>query len=469
MEENNQDKRKVFISYAHNEEKKEWIIKLGKDLIDKGIDVILDVWDLALGDDLQLFMEKSIVDPDVTHILIICDEKYVSKANGRDGGVGKETTIISQSLFEKSEKIFIPVSLYTDANGNALRPTYLKHLVYTDFSDLTTYDVSFQNLIREIWNEKEYKKPILGDKPNFDKVIINNIDYKAQFSINLDKFVREAILLKTNYVDYQANKYKLIDEKIEGSEALKRLILNSLIYNLNNNIIEVAHIIDLFENLVKESLILDMSNGTGTNSQNDAFNFFLYELFLSVVTILIKNQKYDWINTILTTSYYSGGTGDTKKFVSFIEFRKPNNTLYYKNDTLKLGRLSISADYIKNRVDPKLFTENELFETDALLTILSEYHMAKNSNLPGWNKWWFPETIGYFRFRKIELFEKLKSLRHFEKLKFIFGETDLQTLKENLKKADDLAKKNNHRRGYTFEEAPYISDMINIEDIGTIA
>ena len=58
---NDQEERipRVFISYSHDSaEHKKWVSELASNLVKKGIDVILDQWDLGFGDDVPKFMRK---------------------------------------------------------------------------------------------------------------------------------------------------------------------------------------------------------------------------------------------------------------------------------------------------------------------------------------------------------------------------------------------------------------------------
>ncbi len=71
---------KVFISYSwtsqqHQERVREWADRLLSD----GVDVILDIYDLQEGQDKNAFMEKMVTDPNVTHVLVICDKGYAEK------------------------------------------------------------------------------------------------------------------------------------------------------------------------------------------------------------------------------------------------------------------------------------------------------------------------------------------------------------------------------------------------------
>jgi hypothetical protein len=63
--------------------------------------VILDKWDLREGHDAVAFMEKMVTDPEINKVLIIADQIYADKADGRSGGVGTETQIISKEVYEK--------------------------------------------------------------------------------------------------------------------------------------------------------------------------------------------------------------------------------------------------------------------------------------------------------------------------------------------------------------------------------
>jgi len=88
---------KIFISYSHDDtEHKLWVKELATQLRSHGVDIILDQWDLRLGNDLAFFMEQGLNKSQM--VLCICSELYVKKANDRTGGTGYESTIISQPL-----------------------------------------------------------------------------------------------------------------------------------------------------------------------------------------------------------------------------------------------------------------------------------------------------------------------------------------------------------------------------------
>lgn len=92
---------KIFISYSWGSiQHQEWVKELSEHLVDNGIDVILDIWELELGHDTNFFMERIASDKDITKTLLISDKNYTEKANSRRGGVGVETQIISKEVYE---------------------------------------------------------------------------------------------------------------------------------------------------------------------------------------------------------------------------------------------------------------------------------------------------------------------------------------------------------------------------------
>ncbi len=94
---------KLFMSYSWSSpEHEDWVLQLANELVENGVDVILDKWNLKEGHDATAFMEKMVTDPEIQKVILICDKKYAEKADGRSGGVGKETQIITGEIYEKS-------------------------------------------------------------------------------------------------------------------------------------------------------------------------------------------------------------------------------------------------------------------------------------------------------------------------------------------------------------------------------
>ena len=157
------DNPKVFISYSHDSpEHKQWVSELAANLRRNGIDAILDQWDLGLGDDVTRFMERGIVNAD--RVLVICTDKYVSKANANEGGVGYERMIVNAELVQNlgTDK-FIPI--IRQASRKEKTPTFLGTRVYADFRNDSQFDAECEKLIRDILQMPIVQKPPLGNNP----------------------------------------------------------------------------------------------------------------------------------------------------------------------------------------------------------------------------------------------------------------------------------------------------------------
>ena len=82
---------KVFISYSWTTpEHEQRVLDIATELVESGIDAILDKWDLEEGDDADVFMEQMVADPSIEEVVIICDKMYSEKSDKRKGGAGTE-------------------------------------------------------------------------------------------------------------------------------------------------------------------------------------------------------------------------------------------------------------------------------------------------------------------------------------------------------------------------------------------
>ena len=154
----------VFISYSwSSEDYKGIVLQLAEALVDNGIDVILDRWDLVPGYDRFAFMEQSIKKAD--KVLVLCDKQYSEKANARKGGVGTETEIIPPDVYGQSnQEKFIPVIM----EDFEVMPAYLKSRLGIDFRD-GHREQGFEEILRTVYSKPYTIKPTLGYPPKWVK------------------------------------------------------------------------------------------------------------------------------------------------------------------------------------------------------------------------------------------------------------------------------------------------------------
>ena len=153
---------KVFISYSHDSAAhKKWVLEFATTLRNRGIDAILDQWDLKPGDDLPLFMEQSLTSADFA--VMVCTKRYVEKANAGEGGVGYEKMIMTASSLSKiSDSKVIPI---VRERSEPSTPIFLNTKLYIDFSKDSDIEYSLDELLRFLLNAPLYEKPQIGSDP----------------------------------------------------------------------------------------------------------------------------------------------------------------------------------------------------------------------------------------------------------------------------------------------------------------
>ena len=152
---------RVFVSYSHDSpDHKNWVLHLAGDLRKKGIDAILDVWDLKPGDDVARFMEHL---ASVYRVVLVCSEDYVRKAEVGKGGVGYETMLVTAEILQDRGVVkFIPI---LRDNATKILPPFLRTRVWLDFDKDGEYVARLEELCRALHEAPRHPKPDLGPNP----------------------------------------------------------------------------------------------------------------------------------------------------------------------------------------------------------------------------------------------------------------------------------------------------------------
>ena len=223
---------KVFISYSHDSAAhKQWVLEFATTLRNRGVDAILDQWDLKPGDDLPEFMEQNLVSADFA--IMVCTKRYVAKANAGEGGVGYEKMIMtSSSLTKISDNKVIPI---VRENGEPKVPTFLKTKLYIDFSNDEDIEFSLDELLRVILNAPLYKKPEIGKdpfRPLNEARPDRTSDGIRQFMTDLVKVFnnsRQENIMYDTFIS-QSTMPRLMLDKYYHEAAKKGLVRRNLIY-----------------------------------------------------------------------------------------------------------------------------------------------------------------------------------------------------------------------------------------------
>lgn len=153
----------VFVSYTHEDaDHKSWVLRFATDLRERGVDVQLDRWDLSLGADVTLFMERGVRDSQ--RVLLIFTPTYCKKAEAREGGVGYENLVITAALQEQADTTKFIGVLRRGAHATAV-PAFLKSRLYVDMSDDDLYSNGLEELLRALHGVPAYPRPPVGPNP----------------------------------------------------------------------------------------------------------------------------------------------------------------------------------------------------------------------------------------------------------------------------------------------------------------
>jgi len=127
----------VFVSYSHDsDEHKQWVRDKCKNLQSRGVNVILDQFDLKPGDDIHQFIEDGVQTSD--YILLVCTPSYKDKAErGLPGYVSVETEaikIVAKELRDAGKPAnAIPLLRAGDAKDAI--PFYMRGKRFSDLRD----------------------------------------------------------------------------------------------------------------------------------------------------------------------------------------------------------------------------------------------------------------------------------------------------------------------------------------------
>ncbi|MGA9048358.1 MAG: SEFIR domain-containing protein [Dehalococcoidia bacterium] len=443
---------KLFISYSWtNQDHQQWVIDLATELRESGVDVILDKWDLKEGQDALAFMEKMVSDQDIRKVAIICDRIYVEKANGRTGGVGTETQILTPEIYSKEDQSkFVAILSERDSNGKPFLPTYYKSRIFIDLSNNDLYASNFDQLLRWIYDKPLHIKPELGKEPSF-------LSEENPISLETTVLFRRALDAVRHNKDYadgalgeyfstfimNLERFRLTDDKsgefddkvVDSIEKFlpfrnEAIELFSAIAQYRSTDTTIQRIHRFFENILPYTVKPD-------DFTTDNYKFIIHELFLYCIACLIKYDGFHSASYLLRHGFYVEGNIGYRRdvVVQFPIFEKHLSSLHYRNKRLHLNRISLQADLLIKRLNASGFTERQLIQSDFILFIRDCFDCLKTSV----SQSWLPVTLVYAQryYEPFEVFARSQSNEYFENIKILF---DIQQ-KEDFKSLIDAFSK----------------------------
>lgn len=441
------DAPRLFISYCWSTPEHEaWVINLATELVTSGVDVILDKWDLREGHDSIAFMEKMVTDPTIKKVALICDEIYAAKADGRQGGVGTETQIISAEVYaQQAQDKFVAVVTEKDSNGKPYVPTYYKSRIHIDLSISEKYSENFEKLLRWVFDKPLHVRPEIGKVPQYiadpdtlslgtavpmRRLVEGIKDSKPYMAGALDEYLT---LFAANL-----ERFRITTEGHEGDDSVIASIEKFL--PSRNEFIQIIATLARYTNLAThmerilkffEDLIPYLSRPEDIQSWRetdfDNFRYAIHEMFLYTIALFLKAEQLDAAHTLLSSQYYSEVRANKglAATVDFVVFHEHARSFEIRNQRLDLRRVSLRADFIERQSGSSGLQFKYLMQADFVCYLYSYFNKT--------GRWW-PETLLYATdsYGAFELFGRAISSRYLTKVLNLLSVADLVTFRTGL-------------------------------------
>jgi hypothetical protein len=428
---------KAFISYSwSSQEHEKWVLDLATQLSENGVDVTIDKWDLKEGHDAIKFMEKMVTDPEIKKVIIVLDRTYAEKADGRKGGVGTETQIISPEIYAKADQDkFVGVASETDHDGKPFLPTFYKSRIYINMSQSDIYATNFEQLLRWIYDKPAYPKPPLGKQPEFlnENAIQLPTRFRANRAIDL---LKSSSPLAGGAIDEY---FSVFAESLEafripvdkfGPQTFDEPIVQSIESFLpyRDEFISVVSTLARYSSVNDdkplrgffEKLIPYMFRPKSVMQYNDwywdNFRFVIHEMFLYAIGFLLKHERFDLVLQLISQGYYVGDALDSprepmQQFGIIYQYMK---SLEHRKRRLQFNRLSLRADMLEQRSHTSGLPLTNVMQADFVLFLFYSITALREKRQI---KWW-PETLLYYQdyAPPFEIFARAESLQYFQEI-----------------------------------------------------
>lgn len=462
---------KLFISYCWTSpEYQEEVLRLATELRENGVDVILDKWNLREGDDAHAFMERMVTDTSVDKVLILCNRKYVEKANGRAGGVGTETQIITPELYgKKSQDKFVVGVMEHMEDGTECLPTYYKSRIHIDFTKIEDSVETFDRLLRWIYNKPLHVAPPLGKPPAFldsgseEQPLIATAtlfrraqdavrnhkpyalaaasEYFTKFSEDMENF---RIVEKTGHID------DFVVESISAfipyrNECLT--LINDIAANIPGE--DASTVVYRFLEKIASYMYRPETISQWSSWDFDNFKFIVHEIFLYTVATFIKADRFSEIN-IFCGEYYAPyiSNGGESPMENYAIFRTHIESLDARNQRLGLRCISLHANLLKERSAGLPVSFRDLLQADFVLYLRSIICNGFGT--------WFPETLIYAGrgAGQFEIFARAKSKRYLARVMKLIGASSKESIDQAVALIEDNRGLSPYRSGQSFAASP---------------
>lgn len=143
----------------------------------------------------------------------------------------------------------------------------------------------------------------------------------------------------------------------------------------------------------------------------DNYRFLLYELYLYLVTIIIKKRKYSLAARIIESEFH------VQKGIGYAEYYRSGNTGFNdfaeslersRNSRLRINVTSVMAKMVLDRATHPKYRASDIRQTDVLLFIRPYFPERGGASD------WYPRTLNFAPSEPLELLSRATSRKGFE-------------------------------------------------------
>lgn len=438
---------KVFVSYSWtSDEYADWVKSLAEKLRSNGVDVILDRWDLKPGQDKFVFMEQMVTNPDIKKVLVMCDKRYAERADRREGGVGTESTIISQEVYNQvGQEKFIPVITERGPDAETYLPVFIKSRIYIDLSDPNLFERGYEDLLRTLTGHPASEKPLLGKPPAY-LFETNRPTSPTTFALRalesaLMNDKRHSTGLARDYMDrlFEAfTNLQIDDQSVKERDERDALMLKRLedwdplrdewvsFLRLISRYGTDSRLFDAIPPFFESTLTLTRGRYQPLWSQH--LRFIVHEAFLYAVAVFLQERRFDTVALLLDSHYRDPERPETTQRYGIFTL---SDTQYLEEALNRMWKQEAGGRYqhpqlvwLHKRASDKLVPFELLKEADVILWLRYTLESVPDSTFSILS--WFPATVGSlnsynWRVQKFPIFQRAASRRYFDQFKVVLG------------------------------------------------
>lgn len=423
---------KLFISYSwSNADHEAWVLDLAKSLVESGIEVLLDKWQLRDGHDSIKFMESMVTNAEVKKVLILADKVYVERANARVGGVGTETQILTPDIYggQNPDK-FVLVVCERDEHGKPYIPTYYKGRIHIDMSSEEVYATGHEQLVRWIFDKPLHVRPEIGPRPAFlDEHFQIDLGTGAAARRCLDAIAhgrQTALGSLTAYLDLFVKNL----ERFRIKRSAEQIFDDQVMQSIDDFLPFKNEALEIFKAVAQYSLAGDFG-GTihrffeqfleytarpeGVMSYHDAdwdnYKFFVHELFASSIALFLRFERFELVSLLTTRQYVlpkSVRENRNEPVGGFDVLNWHLGSFDVRKQRLNSNRTSLHADKLVARTQGSVVDEREFCQAEFLLYVKCQILGRR----------WYPHTWIYIGEHSgtLEIFARASSAEYFRRV-----------------------------------------------------